>query len=133
MTERATPETGVERKRARPAPPKKKPGQRNKVSRATISKDIRLQVLTALNFVGGVQFLVRQARKQNNAPFMALLAKCLMQDDGSDQGGVKFVIQQVSINAQPVPGVLNSPVPEHVQPVRLIANGGEVVDLEPTK
>ena len=131
MSEASIPADGVERKRGRRVPPKKKPGQKNKVSRATISKDIRLQVLTALNFVGGVQFLVRQARKQNNAPFMALLAKCLQQDDGSDQGGIKFVIQQVSINAQPVAGVLNSPVAGHVQPLKLVANGGEVIDVEP--
>lgn len=116
------------------AAPKKyggrKRGATNKVSKATISKDIRLQTLTALNFVGGVQFLVRQARKKNNAPFMALLGKCLQQDDGSGDASIRFVVQTINVTGGPVPGVLNSPVAEHVQPpLRLAANGGHVVDV----
>jgi hypothetical protein len=118
--------------------PRKKVGGRqrgtpNKVSKATISKDIRLQTLTALNFVGGVQFLVRQARKKNNAPFMALLGKCLQQDDGAGDANIRFVVQTINVTGGPVPGVLNSPVVEHVQPpLRLASNGGHVVEtIEP--
>jgi hypothetical protein len=109
----------------------RKPGQVNKCSNKTISKDIRLQTLTALNFVGGVKFLVAQAKKKNNAPFMALLGKCLQQDDGSTDASVTFVIQTLNLAPQPTSGVLNSPIEGHIaKPLRLVANG-EVIDVEP--
>jgi hypothetical protein len=119
-----------------PAPAKKKaggrkPGQLNKCSNKTISHDIRIQTLTALNFVGGVKFLVAQAKKKNNAPFMALLAKCLQQDDGTHDASITFVVQTLNLTPQPTSGVLSSPIAGHVQPLRLVANG-EVVDLEPS-
>jgi hypothetical protein len=109
----------------------RKPGTKLTGTKQTISRDIRLQTLTALNFVGGVQFLVRQARKKNNAPFMALLAKCLQQDDGAQDSSVTFVVRTLNVQGGPVPGVLNSPIAGHVMAPRLIANGGEVIDAEP--
>jgi hypothetical protein len=118
-------------KRKRSGPATGRAGRPSKCSNKTVSRDIRLQTLTALNFVGGVQFLVRQARKKNNAPFMALLAKCLQQDDGSQDHGITFVIKTINVTPGPVAGVLNSPIVEHVQPIRLVANGGEVIDVEP--
>lgn len=40
-------------------------------------RKLKEMVLQALDEAGGVEFLVRQATKKNNAPFMALLAKVL--------------------------------------------------------
>lgn len=48
-------------------------------------------ILEALDGVGGVAYLKRQARKRNAGPFMALLSKVLpMQVTGEDGGPVKF-------------------------------------------
>lgn len=100
----------------------------NACSLKTISKDIRLQALTALNIVGGAKYLAKQAEK-NPAAFMALLGKLVTRDDGAANEGVTFLIQTVNVNASPVAGVLSSPIAEHVQPLRLVANGGEVIDV----
>jgi hypothetical protein len=42
-------------------------------------------------------------------------------------------VQTINVTGGPVPGVLNSPVVEHVQPpLRLASNGGHVVEtIEP--
>jgi len=76
---------------------------------------------------------VRQAKRKNNAPFMSLLAKCLQQDDGAHDASITFVVRQLNVTAQPVPGVLASPIAAHVQPPRLVSNGGEVIDVQATE
>lgn len=94
-----------------------------KGTKAGISKDIRLQVLTALHFVGGVQYLIKQAKKSNPQGFLNLVGKCLTQEDGSADREMTFLIQQINVTAAPVPGVLNSPIAGHIAPVRLVSNG----------
>lgn len=106
------------------------PPKKGRTTKAQVSAEIRLQMLTALNFVGGVQFLVRQARKKNNTAFMALLGKCLVQEDGTGDQAVTFVVQTTNILAAPVAGVLSSPIAGHVTPPRLVAQGGDIVDME---
>lgn len=88
----------------------------SKLSAATISRDIRLMGLTSLNFVGGVQYLNRIAKK-NPAAYLAFIAKLVQRDDSADANGMTFVIQQINIGAAPIAGVTNSPVLEHVQRV----------------
>lgn len=93
-------------------------------TKAGVSRDIRVQVLTALNFVGGVKYLARQAEK-NPGAFMALIGKCLQQEDGSGDKTVNYIVQQLVVSALPVSGVLSSPIAEHVMPapLRLVGNG----------
>lgn len=98
-------------------------------TKAGVSRDIRVQVLTALNFVGGVKYLARQAEK-NPGAFLALVGKCLQQDDGTQDRVTNFVIQQLVISGAPVPGVLASPIAAHVAPLRLVGNGAEVIENE---
>lgn len=50
----------------------RKKGTPNKVT-----STLKEMVLQALRDSGGVEFLVRQAKKKNNAPFLALLAKVM--------------------------------------------------------
>lgn len=53
-------------------------------------------VLEALGEAGGVDYLVRQARKKNPAPFMALLGKVLpMQVTGAGGGPLVARIELV--------------------------------------
>lgn len=99
-------------------------------TKAHISREIRLQVLEALTRVGGVDYLVRQAKKPNPTPFLALLGKCLIQEDGTGDQNVTFVVQTVNVQAAPVAGVINSPISGHVAPPRLVAQGGDIVDME---
>lgn len=105
-----------------------------KGTKAGISADIRLMVLTALNHEGGIKYLIKQARKPNPVAFLNLLGKCLTQDDGSGDKEITFLIQQINVSAAPVSGVLASPISQHIQqsPVRLVSNGGalEAPDLD---
>jgi hypothetical protein len=97
-------------------------------TKAGISRDVRIQVLTALNFVGGVKYLAKQAEK-NPAAFLALVGKCLQQDDGTAQGGITYVIRTLAVPTGPVAGVIASPIAEHVAPpLKLISNGEVVAD-----
>lgn len=108
-------------------PPTKPP----RVTAATISKDLRLMAMTSLNFLGGVKYLVAVAKKEPNA-YLQFVSKCLVRDDESAAAGLNVVVQQliVGADAKPVAGVLNSPIAAHVMPPpRLVANGGEVLDV----
>lgn len=42
--------------------------------------DLRAMVLTALDNAGGAEYLTRQAKKKNPAPFLALVGKCIPKD-----------------------------------------------------
>lgn len=114
------------------APPAKrggrKPGQKNKLSAASISRELREMGLTSFHFVGGVQYLNRIAKK-NPAAYLQFIAKLIKTDDQADPAGITFVIQQVNIAGAPIKGVTNSPVLEHVSPVKLAAVNGEVIDV----
>jgi hypothetical protein len=108
--------------------PRKK-GERE-FSNKTMSRDIRLAALASFNFMERMGYL-NSVAKSNPAAYLNFIARCLIKEDGSDLGGATFVIQQINVSAGPVAGVLNSPLDSHVSPVRLIANGGEVIDAEP--
>lgn len=71
---------------ARPKPPNAGKGRKKGVPNKT-TKALKDMILGATERAGGEDFLLRQARKKNNAPFMALLAKVLpMQVTGEDGG-----------------------------------------------
>lgn len=105
----------------------KRPTPVRKGTKAGISQDIRLAVLTSFNFIGGVKWLAKQAQK-NPSAYMALLGKCLVQDDGSAEKNITFVIQQLAPSTQPVAGVLTSPIASHVPPPLKLISNGEVID-----
>jgi len=66
--------------------PQPKGGSRKGIPNKT-TKALKDMILGATERAGGEDFLLRQARKKNNAPFMALLAKVLpMQVTGEDGG-----------------------------------------------
>ena len=60
-----------------------------------VTADLRAMVLGALADAGGQAYLVRQAKKRNPAPFLALLARCLPKEMTGDmnlrvQGGITY-------------------------------------------
>jgi len=66
---------------------------RSKGSLNKTTRQLKEMVLQALDECGGVDFLVRQAKKTNNAPFMALLAKVLpLQLEGDPDNPVGIVV-----------------------------------------
>jgi len=80
------PKSAVKRQQPKGGSRKGKP---NKVTKAL--KDM---ILGALDDAGGQEYLKRQARKRNPAPFMALVGKVLpMQITGEDGGPLQ--IQQI--------------------------------------
>lgn len=103
-----------------PKLPKEKPVR---VTAASISKDLRLMGMASLNFLGGVKYLVAVAKSEPGA-YLAFLSKCLVRDDESAAAGLNVTVQQliVGADAKPVPGVLNSPIAQHIAPPRLVAN-----------
>jgi hypothetical protein len=107
----------------------KRPTPVRKGTKAGISRDVRIQVLTALNFVGGVKYLARQAEK-NPAAFLALVGKCLQQDDGANEAGITFVVQTLNVSGAPIPGVLSSPIAAHVAPPLKLISNGAVLEAE---
>lgn len=50
---------------------------RPKGSPNRVSRELKEMVLEALDRAGGVEYLVRQAKKKNAGPFLALVAKVL--------------------------------------------------------
>lgn len=115
--------------RKRSPPPKRKPGTKNKCSSATISMDLRIAGLASFNMLGGIRYLVKVA-KSNPAAYLAFMAKLIKTDDGGDAQGLNIIVQQINIGALPIPGVLNSPILEHVSPQRLLAaNGAEHAEV----
>jgi len=91
------------------------PGQKNRYSSLTISRAIREALHTSL-YVGTTpeKYMV-ELRKKRPDLFVALLGKCIKDDDGSSAGLVINVTNLVS-PAVPTPGVLSSMLPEHIAP-----------------
>ena len=57
------------------------------------SKELKQMILDALDEVGGVDYLVRQARRNNPAPFMALVGKVLpMTVEGNPDSPLSFTV-----------------------------------------
>jgi hypothetical protein len=81
-----------------PAAGKGRPrGAKNK-----LSSDVKAMILGALNNVGGIEYLARQAEK-NPAAFMALLGKVLPMQVSGDGGGPIILYTGVSRDREDAP------------------------------
>lgn len=45
-----------------------------------VTRDLKDMILGALDAAGGAEYLLRQARKRNPAPFLTLVGKCVPKD-----------------------------------------------------
>ena len=68
---------------------------RPKGAKNKLSADVRAMILSALNNVGGQDYLARQAEK-NPAAFMALLGKVLPMQVSGEGGGPVLIVTGVS-------------------------------------
>lgn len=103
-------------------------GKPNKATRTL--KEMILRAVDAADPEGAVAYLTRCANNPKTAPaFLNLLGKVLpLQVQSAAGDGVRFIVQCIEVNGGPVPGVLNSPVQQHVATARIAAPRGEVID-----
>jgi hypothetical protein len=90
--------------------------------------ELRVAGLASFNMVGGIKYLMRVA-KSNPAAYLAFMSKLIKTEDGGDAQGLNIIVQQINVGALPIPGVLNSPVVEHIapqRPLQLVANGNVI-------
>ena len=82
----------------RPGNPSIKPGPgRPKGLQNKVPGELKAMILEALGEAGGVQYLVKQAKRRNPAPFMALLGKVLplqVKAEMEHTGGITVNIKQ---------------------------------------
>jgi hypothetical protein len=88
-------------KRKPPAAGKGRPkGTPNKTT-----AQLKEMILQALDQAGGVAYLVKQAKRRNPAPFMALLGKVLpMQVTGADGGPIEASLKVTFTKPEPKDG-----------------------------
>jgi hypothetical protein len=94
-----------------------------------VSKYVKAQLMESLEALGGTEYLVWLG-KRYPAVYGSLLRSLMPLQVQAQAGaeGLTIVVQQLSVGAAPVPGVITSPVLEHIAPPRLIARTGEVID-----
>lgn len=91
------------------------------------TKALRDKILRSLEMAGGEKYLAWCAK--THAPeFLHLLGRLLPRNVIPDSEPVKFVVQQLVVQATPIPGVSNSPISGHIAAPCLGANRGEVIE-----
>ena len=66
-----------------------------------VTADLKAMILEALSEAGGAEYLLRQARKKNPAPFMSLLAKVLpMTVAGDPTNPLQITVQRLTDKAK---------------------------------
>ena len=136
MRKPAQPASGAERQRAYRerhkddialAPPKEPGDEDEEVSVAQLNARLRAMTLQVLDAVGR-DYLLKLAQKSPNT-FMRFAGQFVTKEEVINPGAYQFFIQQVNIQgAQPVRGVIASPVAEHIDASRVLPGPGTVVD-----
>lgn len=75
---------------------------RPKGAQNKLSADVKAMILGALNNVGGIEYLARQA-EENPAAFMALLGKVLPMQIGGEGGGPIVIATGVARDREDAP------------------------------
>jgi hypothetical protein len=84
------------------------------ISLAALNATMRRMASTALTEVGGVEYLKKVAAK-NASTFLRFCGQFVSRDDLANPGGFNIFVQKLVIeNAQPVRGVLTSPIAGHI-------------------
>lgn len=110
----------------------RKPGQKNKYSIATMTRDICEAIHTSLYIDGNPTKFFRDLKKNQPALYMQAVLALMKKGDAAEVGGITINVVQLTSPAVPTPGVLCSPIAEHVAPQRhlqLVPNIEDVVDV----
>ncbi|GAB3773780.1 hypothetical protein GCM10028796_46870 [Ramlibacter monticola] len=100
------------------------------VSLAELNARMRRMAARALHEAGGVEYLKKVAAK-NASTFLRFCGQFVSRDDLANPGGFNIFVQKVVIeNAQPVRGVISSPVAGHIDTTvrTLLPPLAEVID-----
>lgn len=94
-----------------------------------LARELRIATMVAYDMVGGVKYL-KWLAKHYPPVYAELLKKCMGSDaqaEGTGEG-TTIVVRQLTIDARPVPGVINSPIAGHIAGPQLPESTGEVID-----
>ena len=84
------------------------------ISLAALNATMRRMAACALDEVGGVEYLKKVAAK-NASTFLRFVGQFVSRDDLANPGGFNIFVQKLVIeNAQPVRGVITSPIAGHI-------------------
>lgn len=84
------------------------------ISLAELNARMRRMAARAFDEVGGTEYLKRVAAKNANT-FLRFIGQFVVKDETLNPGAFNIYVQQLTIEgAQPVPGVLASPVQGHI-------------------
>lgn len=94
-----------------------------------LARELRIATMVAYDMVGGVKYL-KWLALHKPAIYAELLKKCMGSDSQaeSDGEGTTIVVKQLTIDARPVPGVINSPIAGHIAGPAVPNSTGEVID-----
>lgn len=87
-------------------------------------QDLMQMGLESLRRLGGVEYLVKQGMN-NPGTYMSFISRLLPFVIRADAGNLQIVIQSLQTDVTPVPGVMNSIVPGHINGVLTEADDDE--------
>jgi hypothetical protein len=117
-------------------PPQKrggrKPGQTNKHSIATMSRTVVDAIYTSLFIDGNPTAYFRELKKKQPVIYAGMVRDLMMMSakNSGDTGGLIVNVVTLASPAVPTPGVLCSPIPEHIAPQRHLTLVHDVVDVD---
>lgn len=118
-------------------PPQKrggrKPGQKNVFSVATMSRTVLEALYSSLWVRGDPDKFFDDLKKKQPAIYAGMirdLAFLSAKKGDADVGGITINLVQLTSPAVPTPGVLCSPIPEHIAPPRHLTLVHDVTDAD---
>lgn len=106
------------------------PDDDEEVSLAELNARMRRMAAKAFNEVGGTEYLKRVAAKNANT-FLRFVGQFVVKDETLNPGAFNIYVQTLTIEgAQPVPGVICSPIAGHIAPPRMQLPPALTVDEE---
>ena len=94
-----------------------------------LARELRIATMVAYDMVGGVKYL-RWLALHKPAIYAELLKKCMGSDAQAEASseGITFVVRNLTVEAKPVPGVINSPIAGHIAGPQVADSTGEIID-----
>lgn len=102
----------------------------DEITLAELNARMRRMAAKAFNEVGGTEYLKRVAAKNANT-FLRFVGQFVVKDETLNPGAFNIYVQTLTIEgAQPVPGVICSPIAGHIAPPRMQLPPALTVDEE---
>lgn len=114
----------------------RKPGQKNKYSIATMTRDICEAIHTSLYIDGNPTQFFRDLKRKQPALYMQAVLALMKKGDAAEVGGITINVVSLTSPDVPTPGVLCSPIAEHIAPQRRLSlvtaapNEADIIDAD---